>query len=322
MTFPFRRLPFLTIVNVIQNIDVEDFINFIQMSTKMRTLVKLSKVHILLNVFSNARIGFEKLSDPGRNKQVEFFLKPNSMKKQKKISFEPFVCRKSMYRCEENFEEYRRIMDDFVDIFIVSSASFDMRSTPSDISVQCLEYALSLGLTFKKVQLLISKEHSMDCCQKVLSICARASELSIHLLDYSEEFYLLDRFREYKINVFELTITRNFEWFTVDHLLALINCTNVRIYDVNLSDADFNKFLKHWVTGVGKMETLCVGLESSEGREENLINADDVMDGIPRREILQDEKFEVEGPNGIKANVWCFGLRFSIGDIDLETLLN
>ncbi|EGT41000.1 hypothetical protein CAEBREN_06516 [Caenorhabditis brenneri] len=279
------------------------------MSTKMRNLVKFSKVPIYLEVFSDDVIIFEKMSDPDRTKVVHLFLKPNSTEMSTNIPFEPSVRRKSMFQCEKNLDGYRRIMDDFVDIFVVTPVDFDMRSVPSDICIQYLEYAMSLGLKFKKVQVVISRGN-VDCSRKVLAACAQATQLHIQLDRYSKDFFLLDKFRDYKMDVFELTINPNFEWFTLDHLLALTNCSNVRIHTVILSDADLNTFLKYWMSTIGAMETLHVELH-----DRGLIDGEAVMDGIPRKEIERNEKFEVERADGVKATICCDNLKFSI---DLE----
>lgn len=322
MPFPLRRLPFLASINVIKNVDVKDLINFIHMSTKMKNLVKISKVHVHLDVLADNSIGFRKLSDPDRTQRVQLFLKPSSMEKPRKNTpFVPVIRRKSKFICEENLEGYLRMMDDFVDIFVVISADFDLGPVSSDLSIQYLEYAMSHGIEFKKVQVDISYENSVNCDRKILEACTRASDLSIRSYGcLSEEYSVLDRFRQYKMDVFEWTIDKNFEWFTLDHLFALINCSHVRIYGANLSDADFNKFLKHWMIGIGNMETLYVGLDWTDDRMDNMIDGEIVMDGIPRKELRRGEKFEVERVDGVKATVCCLGLKFSIGDIDLEKL--
>lgn len=323
MNFPLRSLPFLVITNVIKNIDVKDIINMIRMSTKMRNLVKLSRVHIHLIVLGDDSIVFGKLSDPGRIEQVYLFLDPNSRESDTNIPFEPFVRRKSIYRCEENLEGYRKMLKDFVDIFIVPFADFDLRATRSvHICIQYLEYALGLGLKFKTVQATIFEEYTVDCGRRILLACAQATKLNIRLSGYSEEFSVLDRFREYNMELFQLTVPRNFKWFTVEHLFALVNCSNVRIYGVDLSDMDFNKFLKFWIAGAGKMRALDVDFKWTRDRENILINEQTVMNGIPRKETEQRGKFEIERSDGTKADVCCYDDRFTIGDIDPENLFD
>ncbi|EGT53560.1 hypothetical protein CAEBREN_16617 [Caenorhabditis brenneri] len=168
MVFPLRCLPLLAAIKVIKSLDVEDFISFIRMSPRMKNLVKLSKVHIHLIVFGDTNIGFQKLSDPGRTKWVQLFLEPNSSEKQTNLPFEPSVHQKSMPTFEENLEEYRRKMNEFVDMFTVTCADFDMRGVPSYICMQYLEYATNFGIKLKKVLVFISDEHGVDCGRDVL----------------------------------------------------------------------------------------------------------------------------------------------------------
>nr|ACI49135.1 hypothetical protein Cbre_JD17.001 [Caenorhabditis brenneri] len=204
-------------------------------------------------------------------------------------------------------------MDDFVDIFRVKSVDFDLELA-GGIGLQFLEYAIRLGLKFKKVQVSIDGDN-LDDNRKVLSACAQASEVHVTSYDCPESFRF-ESFHEYAMDYFELEVDKRCEWFTLDHLCALVNCSNVRIYYVKLSDADLNKFLKHWIARAGKMKTLVVDLAYPEDiMNIEVINAQIVMNGIPRKEIESADngsKFEIERSNGVKAFVTCGCLSFTM----------
>ncbi|CAL2030596.1 unnamed protein product [Caenorhabditis brenneri] len=314
MSFPLLRLPLLASINVIKNIDVEDLINIIRTSRRMKNLVKSSRIYIHLNVISNYYIEFKKLSDPWKTDRVELSVEPSSTEIM--TPFEPFVRQKSWIRNEENLEGYRRIMDDFLDIFRVKSADFDMRSTHSNFSIQYLDYALSRGLKFKEVQFFLHGEDDADSSRKVLEAGAHATEL--HVVSYTEN-PVFDAFRGYSMDNFELTIHRKRGSFTIDHLFALANCSNVIIRYTYLSDHDLNRFMKFWISGAGNLKSLVIVIEWTEDRLK--INAQDVMDGIPSTEIKQGENFEIERFDGTKALIWCQGVMFILGDIDPDSVL-
>ncbi|CAL2030580.1 unnamed protein product [Caenorhabditis brenneri] len=307
MSFPLLRLPLLASTNAINSIDVENFVNLIRASARMRNLVKYSRVPIELTVNGDFSIKFNKLSDPNKTKLVPFFVKRLSIEDQGNISFKPFARqRPSMW--ETDLEGYRRMMDDFISIFRVTSVDFDLRATHPDISIQYLEYAMKFGLKLEKVQVSIVGDNLNDN-RKVLSACAHASK--VYVTSYGcPGIFCFEGFHEYAMNCFELRMHYCIEWFTVDHLCALINCSNVRIYYVKLSDTDLNKFLRHWLAGTGKIKTLIVELYQES------INPQTVLDGIPRKEIERDEHFEIERSDGVKARVRCQGRSFFLTDLE------
>ncbi|CAL2030579.1 unnamed protein product [Caenorhabditis brenneri] len=304
MSFPLLRLPLVASTNVINSNDVGDFVPLIRTSTRMRNLVKYSRVTIELNVYGDNCIVFKKLSDPSETKQVQIFVRNLSVEDQGNVPFKPFA-RQRPYMWETDLEGYRRMMDDFFDIFVVESANVYLRRLLPDISIQYLEYAMKFGLKLEKVQ--VSIVGNLNDNRKVLSACAQASK--VYVTSYGcPEIFSFEGFHEYSMEYFDLRMHYCIEWFTVDHLCALVNCSNVRIYYVKISDADLNKFLKHWLAGAGKIKTLIVELYQKS------INPQTVLDGIPRKEIEGYESFEIERADGVKARVRCQGRSFFLTD--------
>ncbi|CAL2030578.1 unnamed protein product [Caenorhabditis brenneri] len=306
MSFPLLRLPLLASINVIKNIDVGDFVPLIRTSTRMRNLIKYSRVPIELNVYGDNSIVFKKLSDPSETKQVQIFVRNLSVEHQGNVPFKPFVRQRPSW--ETDLEGYQRMMDDFVDIFRVKSFNVYIRRFLPDMSIQYLEYAMRLGLKFMKAQVSIDGANVEDS-QKVLSACVQASK--VYVTSYGcPEFFSFEGFHEYEMDYFDLDLDGRFDWFTLDHLCALVNCSSVKIVNMKLSDEGLNMFLKHWIAGAGRMETLIVHLYRPDDHVP--INPQTVLDGIPRKEIERDESFEIERSGGVKARVRCQRRSFSL----------
>ncbi|CAL2030577.1 unnamed protein product [Caenorhabditis brenneri] len=300
MSFPLLRLPLVSSTNVINSIDVENFVNLIRTSTRMKNLVKYSRVPIELYLYSDNFFLFNKLSDSSIYAVMKIFEARSSVEDQGNVPF------KRLW--ETDLEGYQRMMDDFVDIFRVKSINVSRRRFLPDMSIQYLEYAMKLGLKLKEVQVSIDGGN-FDDNRKVLSACAHASKVYVTSFECPESF-TFEGFHEYAMDYFELEFDERCEWFTLDHLCALVNCSSVRIRNIKLSDEGLNMFLKHWIAGAGRMETLIVELYCPDDHES--INPETVLDGIPGKEIEGDEHFEIERSDGVKARVKCQDRIFSL----------
>ncbi|CAL2036167.1 unnamed protein product [Caenorhabditis brenneri] len=306
MPFPLRRLPFLALIEVIRNVDVKDIINVIQMSTWMRKIVKISKIPIQLYVVGEVNIHFEKLSDRSGFNTVPLFVAPEKLK-QKNLPFEPSV---SIHSYDEEVKGYRGMMDDFVEFFVVESVDLNLSTiTSSGICAKYLEYAMNLGLKLDRVQLVIQGDCDVDDHRKLLLACANVPQLQILS---STEDPIFDVFREYSMDRLELIIQHYHDGFKIQHLLALVNCSSVKIRYADMTDEDLNTFLKVWMTGVGKMRSLDITIAHEE-LEMGPINSEVVMNGIANREMQSG--FEIEKSNGARAQVLCRNLRFSLRNV-------
>nr|ACI49136.1 hypothetical protein Cbre_JD17.002 [Caenorhabditis brenneri] len=316
MSFPLLRLPLVASTNVTNSIDIEDYFPLIRTSTRMKNLIKYSRVPIELTVYGDEHIEFEKLSDPDRTKRVELFLPPRSTGQNKYVLFEPFIRRKSNYKCERNLEGYRKLMDDFVDIFLVKSIDLRMIYVNiSEICVQYLEYALSLGLKIKSFS-VSDQKYCVEDIRKMLFACAHISSLTVYMSDPPKKS-VLDCFQKFAVDTLELDVTPG--CITLDHLFALVNCSYVNIGEVRFDEADLNKFLKYWLSGTSRLRTMAIKLTSGY-RGGNYLNAQLVMEGIDGREIERNKKFEIERSDGVKTIVSIYNIAITLGDFDRNFL--
>ncbi|CAL2030575.1 unnamed protein product [Caenorhabditis brenneri] len=302
MSFPLLRLPLVASTNVINSIDIEDYFPLIRTSTRMRNLIKYSRVPIELFVKGDNYIELKKLSDPDRTKRVELFLPPRSTGQNTYVPFDssiPFIRRESNRKCERNLEGYRKLMDDFVDIFLVKSVDLNVIVVDvSEVCVQYLEYAVSLGLKIRNVSMGAAERHRVQDTRKLLFACAHISSL-VAYMHYRPTGSVLDCFRALAVDNLELTAYVDGGWITLDHLFALVNCSKVDIGKVRFDEADLNKFLKFWLSGTGRLRTMAIQLPP---------------------DFRRNKKFEIERSDGVKTIVSIYDIAITLGDFDRNFL--
>ncbi|CAL2030592.1 unnamed protein product [Caenorhabditis brenneri] len=233
MTFPLLRLPLLASTRIIKYIDVGCLIPLIQLSKNSKNLVKLSKVHIKLTVFQSS-IQFKKLArQDGELECVDL-----SEKTPKNLPFEPPCHLKFETKMQYQIGAYKKVLDDFVEFFKVCSVSFDLETACSYTSLCFMEYAKNLGLRLRTVRVVIGGANG-KVYQSLLKLCSNASQLLV-LYDTHENFKfdgfnenIMDRLRitDKKRQTEKYFYSRGINWFTVDHMCALVNCSKVSLKD-------------------------------------------------------------------------------------------
>ncbi|CAL2030598.1 unnamed protein product [Caenorhabditis brenneri] len=240
MTIPLLRLPLLASIEVIKNIDVKYIITLIQLSTRAKTLVKLSKVPIELTVFPSS-IQFRELAD------------------------------------QEMLE-----------------------TAFSYISLCFMEHAKSVGLKLATARVLIGGANP-GVYRSLLKICSNASQLLVHFR--TDEPFTFSGFNEYRTHKCRFAPKiRGYNWFTIDHMCALVNCSEVSVEGLNWSNEHYNRFLKFWMASDGNLK--CWKLWTYRAS----IIPRVVMEGINKRE-LGHHTYEIQRVDGVKAEVL---LSFSI----------
>ncbi|CAL2030820.1 unnamed protein product [Caenorhabditis brenneri] len=294
MSFPLLRLPLLASITVIKNLDVYLIIYLTRISSsKIRRLVKISKVRIKLTVYPYDVL-FEKIADPGEYLSSPFFLISKRAVTLRKIPFEPiYICDKDWISRRE--EGYRRIINDFNNFFIVQTLQFHLKS--ASVCYKNLEYAKSIGLQPTTIETMLIGANE-EVYQRILTSCSHVTELRVHLF----EDFPFDGFSEYTVDDFRLYIPgQNINWFTVDHMCALINCRSVLVYHINWESEDFNKFLRFWMVSNGRLQSVTLWGKWSPTPD----NLQVLLDKIDNRKIIENEKFEVQRVDGVKAHVAC-----------------
>ncbi|CAL2030591.1 unnamed protein product [Caenorhabditis brenneri] len=290
MPIPLLRLPLLASIKVIQNTDVKYLITLIQLSTRAKTLVKLSKVQIVLTVLQSS-IQFQKLAGQGMVERLELFVPSEN---PTEIPFKQPCQQKSDTKIQYQFRAYKKVLDDFLEFFEVCSVSFYLESACSYTSCRYMEYAKDLGLKFSTARVVIGGANG-KIYQSLLELCSGASQLLV-LFD-TEENFTFQGFNEYRTRYFRIAPReRGLNWFTVDHMCALVNCSEVFVTDLNWSNEDYNRFLKFWMASDGNLKSwklwayrLCIVPWF-------------VMDGINHRE-LGHHTYEIQRVDGVKAEV-------------------
>ncbi|CAL2030597.1 unnamed protein product [Caenorhabditis brenneri] len=290
MTIPLLCLPLLASTKIIKYIDVKYLISLIQLSKRAKTLVKLSEVHIELTVFQSS-IQFQKLAGQGMVGRLEF---SDSSEKPADVPFKPPRHSKFDSTIQYQIRAYKKMIDDFVEFFKVCSVSFKLESACSYTSLSFMEHAKDLGLKFSTARVLIGGANR-GVYQDLLKVCSSASQLLVHF--NTDEPFTFQGFNEYKMHEFRFAAkNRGFNWFTVNHMCALLDCLEVLVTDINWSDEDFNQLLKFWMASEGNLKSwkfwACHGF----------ILPEVVMEGINNRELGND-KFEIQRADGVKAEV-------------------
>ncbi|CAL2030595.1 unnamed protein product [Caenorhabditis brenneri] len=272
MHIPLLRLPVLASIVVIKQIDVKYFITLLQLSRRSYRLVKLSKVHINLHVFKS-RLEFEKEANPGIRDDYKFLVQSENP------VFQPPNHQEFITVIQYEIAAYQKIIDDFMNIFVVKSVSFDLEAACSYNSCCYLEYAKSLGLKFTSVTFEIDSYNTL-VHQRLLTIGSHASKLTV-MFDTDESFEF-NGFHEYKMDKFRFfNYYRNINWFTVDHLCSLVDCTEFEGSHINWESEDFNKFLEFWMASDTKLKSVILWNHS-------IIEPEIVLEGIHDEEIIFD----------------------------------
>ncbi|EGT54391.1 hypothetical protein CAEBREN_03552 [Caenorhabditis brenneri] len=290
MTIPLLRLPLLASTKIIKYIDVKYLIFLIQLSTRAKTLVKLSEVHIELTVFQSS-IQFQKLAGQGMVGRLEF---SDSSEKPEDIPFKPPPQSIFDTKIQYQIRAFKKMMEDFVEFFKVCSVSFDLKSACSYTSLCFLEHAKGLGLKFTTAQVAIGGANP-GVYRSLLDVCSNASQLLV-LFD-TEEAFTFNGFNEYRTHKLRFAVkNRCFNWFTVDHMCALINCSVVSVEELNWSNEDYNRFLKFWMASDGKLKSCTLWACRAS------IIPWFVLDGINHRQIRYST-YEIQRADGVKAEV-------------------
>lgn len=298
MTFPLSRLPLLASAIVVKHLDVRLLLPLVQMSTRIKNVVKFSRVHIKLSVWPYS-IQFVKLIDPGNFVGLQFIVRSKTGQNLKTIPFQPVFSRDLNTRREDEMKGYRRMIDDFVGIFVVESVSFQMATASSYTSCNFLEYAKKSGLKFSEVHAKFIGENNERVFQRLLKVCFYASDLRVYFLNSLENFKF-DGLNNHKMETLRVVgAGENTNWFTVDYLCFLIKCTLVEVNRLRWQNEDFNKFLRFWMASDGRVKS--VTLQTSMDLAS--INPQVVMNGIDNRELIRNETFEIQRADGIKAKV-------------------
>ncbi|CAL2039555.1 unnamed protein product [Caenorhabditis brenneri] len=305
MPFPLLRLPLLASINVIKNISVTQIINLIQTSSKVQYLVKISKYPVQLYVGPNSIT----LKHPMNQETLRVLIVGRSQleRNQKPIRFLQNKKQGVYTEWNSEMEGYRRIIDFLVENFTVKCIFFGMMRYDFGEFVEYVEYSKSRGIEFGKVCIWDSSGKE-GMAERVLSACSDASELDVRL-NFTRNF-TFNRFHEFKMDRLDILLL-GFEWFTVDHMCDLINCSEVIIKNLMYWKAvDFNKFLKFWIQSTGRLRTVCLFAWYSD------FNSEIAMNGINNIELDRNTTFQIQRDNGLKAEVMFSCHQFTLNVID------
>ncbi|CAL2050998.1 unnamed protein product [Caenorhabditis brenneri] len=306
MPIPLLRLPLLASIPILKDLSIIDLTNLLQLSKRTQQLVKFTKTHIKLEV-SRDSFQFEMIDDPVKVVNVSFNSRNVSAPNERMLPFKPVLNQTSRTRREHAIEEYKRMMDNFVDIFIVDLVSFKLKNATFQSAFCFIEYARRIGLKFGHAEIEILRDKNEDY-QKLLAVCSDASELSVDV--NSRRNFMFDGFNQFKMDYFLIRCfgVGSLNWFTVDNMCDLVNCSRLGISLLNWGNEDFNEFLKFWVASDGRLNWFSFS-------NAHYINSRVVLDGIHNieRELNEvREVFEIERSNGIRAKVTYERLGFRL----------
>lgn len=221
---------------------------------------------------------------------------------------------------ENEMEGYRRIIDFLVGNFTVQCISFEKREyhyedyeddeyyEDYEVFLEYLEYSKSRGIKFDKVHISEGSWRE-GMAERMLSACSGASELDLMLK--TDQNFTFNGFHEFKMDKFEVFLIGG-QWFSVDHMCALINCSEVIVKNLSSHwDAvHFNQFLKFWLRSTGRLRTVDMNGYNSESDPEMWMN------GINHIKLNQDSTFQIQRDDGMKAKVEFSSYSFSLNVID------
>ncbi|CAL2030590.1 unnamed protein product [Caenorhabditis brenneri] len=290
MTFPLLRLPLLASIEVIKNTDVKYLLFLTQLSTRAKTLVKLSKVQIVLTVFQSS-VQFQKLAHQEMVERLELFFPSENPTEN---PFKPPCQQKSDTKNQYQIEAYKEVLDFFLEFFKVYSVSFELETVSSDTSLCFMEYAKGLGLKFSTARVELDGSNG-EVCQSLLKVCSSVPQLLV-LFD-TEQNFTFQGFNEYRTRYFRIAPReRGLNWFTVDHMCALVNCSKVSVEELNWSNEDYNRFLKFWMASGGNLKSC-----TFYSYRANIIPWV-VLNGINNTQI-RPHTYEIQRVDGVKAEV-------------------
>ncbi|CAL2039553.1 unnamed protein product [Caenorhabditis brenneri] len=305
MSFPLLRLPLLASINVIKNISVTQITNLIHTSSKVHRLVKISKYPVQLYVGPNSI----RLKHPMNPEKLRVLIVGRSQLEgdQKPIRFLQNQNQGVFTEWNDEMEGYRRIIDYLVGNFTVKCISFEMIRYDFGEFVEYVEYSKSRGIKFDKVCIWDSRGKE-GIAERVLSACSKASKLDVRL-NFTPNF-TFNGFHEFKMDKLDIFLMGS-EWFTVDHMCDLMNCSEVIIKNLMYWKAvDFNKFLKFWIQSDGRLRTVYLIACYSK------FNPEIVMNGINNIELERNRTFQIQKDNGLKAEVTVTNFLFSLHVIE------
>ncbi|CAL2039552.1 unnamed protein product [Caenorhabditis brenneri] len=293
MPFPFLRLPLLASINVIKNISVTQIINLIYTSSKVQELVKISKYPVQLDVCPKS-ITLEHPMNPEKL-EVLIVVRSELEEHQKQIMFQQNHEQGVFTEWNDEMEGYRRIIDFLVQNFTVKCFSFKKRDYDSEVLLEYLEYPKSHGIKLDKVCIWEGSKNE-QLVDRMLSACSEASEFKL-MLDCDRNF-TFNGFHEFKMDTFDFFLSCVGQWFTADHMCALINCSEVIVkHFIRWKAVDFNKFLKFWIQSTGRLRAVYLNACYSE------FNPELAMNGINNIELERNTTFQIQRDNGMKARV-------------------
>ncbi|CAL2039554.1 unnamed protein product [Caenorhabditis brenneri] len=305
MPFPLLRLPLLASINVIKNFSVTQIINLIQTFSKVQQLVKISKYPVRLYVCPESIT----LKNPMNPDKLEVLIVVHSGIKehQEQIRFQKIHEQEVFTEWDDEMEGYKRIIEFLVENFTVKCISFKKRDNHCERFLEYLEYSKSRGIKFDKV-IVWDRSWKDGMADRLFSVCSNASE--VELLLKSTRNFTFNGFHELRMNRLVLFLM-GFEWFTVDHMCDLMNCSEVIVRNLTHWKAvDFNKLLKFWIQSTGRLRT--VDLHSCD----SVLNPEIVMNGIKKIKLDRNTTFQIQRDNGLKARVTVENFSFCLNVID------
>ncbi|CAL2050999.1 unnamed protein product [Caenorhabditis brenneri] len=309
MPIPLLPLPLLASIPILKDLDIVDLTNLLQLSKRTQQLVKLTKTHIKLKV-SRDSFQFEMINDPVKVVNVSFNSRNVSAPNRRMLPFKPVFNQTSRTRREHEIEEYKRMINNFVNIFMVDSVLFSLKNATFRSAFCFIEYARRVGLKFGHAEIEILREKNEDY-QKLLTVCSAASRLSIDV--YERKHFTIDGFDQFKMDQCSIQLfkeKRNFRWFTVNHMCAFVNCYRLDVNEINWRSEDFNEFLKFWI------ETDC-RLNRFTFSNDLDLDLKIVLNGIDSIEREEDEVFEIQRANGMRAEVTYDNAAFQLAVIHI-----
>ncbi|EGT41548.1 hypothetical protein CAEBREN_11467 [Caenorhabditis brenneri] len=230
--------------------------------------------------------------DPVKKMNVPFNSRNATALTMMMFSSKPDFNDSSKSRQDHKMEEYRKIINNFVCIFVIESVSFTLANATFHAAYSYIEHARRVGLKFECVEIELLRDKKGDY-QKLLTLCSDASELSVDV-NYRRNF-TFDGFDQFNMDYLSIHALHNIKWLTVDNICALLNCSRLSV-DVNWRDKDFNQFLKFLMKSDGRLTWLTF----YNNRE---INPQVVLNGINSIVRVRNEVFEIQRANGVRIKV-------------------
>uniref|UniRef100_A0A1I7UT90 F-box domain-containing protein n=1 Tax=Caenorhabditis tropicalis TaxID=1561998 RepID=A0A1I7UT90_9PELO len=296
MSFPLLRLPCLALEVIIKFCDHEEILFLVQTSQRARRLIsRHTKSHsIEITVTNNNNNGSYVGIFHGDREFFRIYIKTQGENFHEFWRFKTLVPVLPDYQKNLLFsrwtqieQAFQEILDFLNEIFRIKEVSFKNNVKFSCRLVPIAEHVVSKNLKIGSVDWQNSVGYE-PMAERILMVSKGATNFKLEKFNFfSFRFY---HFHLFKMDRFEI---EHAEWMTVDQVIALWNCKQIRLGDVWFDSKDINTILWEYIEDPGELLELRL-------TSRNDIRIEDVVTGLNAVEVHEGNhwkgrKFRITG---------------------------